>query len=393
MTATPTDLLLPDDARLLHIGPQKTGSTALQAAIQENREALAAHGVTAVGTDRAERAALWAALMHPGSAEQRYRDDFARWDTMVAEVANAPGRVVVSNESIGKAEADGARRMVDALGGDRLHVLAVARRLDRLLPSQWQQRVKMNATTLSYEHWLEVVLDDHPDDPAWQNIWVPHDLESLVARWTDAAAPERFTLLVADESDRRLLSRTVERMLGLPDDMLRPQETHRDNTSLGYGRLEVARMLNERLGDVTIDPALRSRVLRAVKRHEPWPDEPRVPGLPRWARERVAELSDARADLVRSLGVRVVGDPDNLRVPAAADDAVEHEGPVLVPAELAANAIAVAVEAAAERERALRRLRRRVRRSQEHGPEGAERLSGRQLAAELGGRLRRRLPL
>ena len=42
MTAAPSDLLLPDDARLLHIGPQKTGSTALQAAIQENREALAA---------------------------------------------------------------------------------------------------------------------------------------------------------------------------------------------------------------------------------------------------------------------------------------------------------------------------------------------------------------
>ena len=392
MTAAPSDLLLPDDARLLHIGPQKTGSTALQAAIEEIRESLRGHGVTAVGTDRAERAALWAELMHPGSTDKRYREDFARWDAMVAEVANAPGRVVISNESIGKAEDDGARRMVDALGGERLHVVAVARRLDRLLPSQWQQRVKMNATTLSYEQWLDVVLGDHPDDPAWQNIWVPHDLERLVGRWTAAAAPERFTLLVADESDRLLLSRTVEQMLGLSEGMLRPREAHKDNASMSYGRLEVARMLNERLRDLTIDPALRSRVLRAVKRHDPWPNEPRVPDLPAWARQRVAELSDTRADLVRALGVRVVGDPDDLRVPPSAD-ADEPDGPAMVPAALAANAIAVAVEAAAEREREVRRLRRRVRRTQASRPADAERLSGRDLAAELRGRLRRRLPL
>ncbi|MFP5335920.1 MAG: hypothetical protein ACLGIV_11485 [Actinomycetes bacterium] len=393
MTADPSDLLLQADARLLHIGPQKTGSTALQAAIQEKRGVLADHGVTAVGTDRAERAALWAALMHPGSPDQRYREDFARWDAMLAEVANAPGRVVVSNESIGKAERDGARRMVDALGGDRLHVLAVARRLDRLLPSQWQQRVKMNATTLSYERWLELVLGDHPDDPAWQNIWVPHDLQALVARWTEAAAPERFTLLVADESDRQLLSRTVEQMLGLPDGMLAPQETHRLNESLSYGRLEVARMLNERLAEVTIDPALRSRVLRTVKRYAPWPGEQRVPELPGWARERVAELSDARAGLVRSLGVRVVGDPDHLRVPPRVGDPAEEVGPALVPAELAAQAIAVAVEAAADRERQVRRLRRKVRRSAAAGDDEADRLGGRELSRQLGARLRRRLPL
>ncbi len=391
MTADPSDLLLPEHARLLHIGPQKTGSTALQAASHENRDVLAQHGVTAIGTDRAERAALWAELMHPGSTEARYREDFARWDAMVAEVADATGRVVFSNESIGKAEDEGARRMADALGGERLHVLAVARRLDRLLPSQWQQRVKMNATTLSYEQWLGVVLGDHPDDPAWQNIWVPHDLERLVERWTAAAAPERFTLLVADESDRLLLSRTVEQMLGLPEGMLRPQEAHKDNTSMGYGRLEVARMLNERLGDVTIDPALRSRVLRAVKRHEPWPNEPRVPDLPAWARERVSEMSDRRADLVRSMGVRVVGDPANLRVPPA-EGGDEPDGRAMVPAELAANAIAVAVEAAADREREVRRLRRRVRRTQASGSGSADRLSGRELVGELRGRLRRRLP-
>jgi len=374
MSTEPEDLLLPEDARLVHIGPQKTGSTALQAAIHEHRAAMREHGVTAVGTEPEERRALWAALMHHDSPEPRYGGDLARWTALTDEVAQARGRVVLSNESLGKADDDGARRMVGALGGDRAHVLAVARRLDRLLPSQWQQRVRMHATSLSYDEWLEVVLGDHPDDPLWRNIWVPHDLEGLVARWTEAADPARFTLLVADESDRRLLSHTVERMLGLPDGTLRPEETHRHNASLSYGRLEVARLLARQLEGSDVDEALRKRVARAMKRHEPFPAEQRMPELPSWARERVAELSDARAELVRALGVAVVGDPDHLRLPPAASDASDAS-PAVVPAELAAFTVATALELAAERERALRaehdrvvrRLRRRVRRLRDSG--------------------------
>lgn len=321
------DLLLDDGARLVHIGPQKTGSTALQAALRARRKQMRTHGVRAVGLARRERLALWAALMHHGSQEPRYRDDFELWARVVDELTTAPGRAVLSHESLGKAEDADAQRMVGQLGGPRVHVLAVARRLDRLLPSQWQQRVKTNAITHSYEEWLRIVLGDDQHDPVWRNLWVPHDLGPLVARWSSAAGPERFTLLIADEADRLRLPRTVERMLGLPPGLLRPEEGHKTNASLSLDRLELLREINRLQASETgaPDSAWAGTARKAVKNVAPVPGERRAPSLPRWARTRVVELSEARADAVRRLGVRVLGDPDLLRVrPEELDEADDH---------------------------------------------------------------------
>ena len=342
MLAPDDDVLLPDRARLLHIGPQKTGSTALQAAISSRRQSLLDADVTALCVDRKDRLALFTALMHHDSDDARYRDDFARWARLVDLAAAASGRVLLSHESLGKADSPGARRMVQTFGDDQVHVLAVARRLDRLLPSQWQQRVKAGATTLSYGQWLEVVLGDHPDDDVWRNVWVPHDIAALVERWSDAAAPERFTLLVADESDRRLLSRVVEQMLGLSDGLLAPDESHKSNASLSFDRLELLRAFNDRVtgggeGQAASDKRWLREARRAIKLVEPVPGERPVPPLPAWARDRVRELSDARVELVRSLPVRVVGDPEDLRSPGL--KVHETEAPVapdLVSSELAA---------------------------------------------------------
>src|SRR5207247_5288675 len=49
----PDDLTLAAGARLLHIGPHKTGTTAIQGAFHLARGQLAAHGVVDAGADRA----------------------------------------------------------------------------------------------------------------------------------------------------------------------------------------------------------------------------------------------------------------------------------------------------------------------------------------------------
>jgi len=293
--------------------------------------------------------------MHHDSTDPRHRDDFATWAEVLGQLESAPGRAVLSHESLGKAEDADARRMVDTLGGPRVHVLAVARRLDRLLPSQWQQRVKTNATTLSYEDWLRTVLGDDRDDPVWRNLWVPHDLRPMVERWSAAAAPERFTLLVADESDRLLLSRTVERMLGLPRGLLRPEETHKTNSSLSFDRLEIIRHLNlpelSRGAPSESTAGWLTTVRRAVKGVGPVPGERRVPPLPPWARDRVVELSEARADLVERLDVRVLGDADDLRVRRKDLDEPADDLASTVPVALAAEILEKAVRSALEAER------------------------------------------
>ena len=44
-------------------------------------------------------------------------------------------------------------RVVEQLGGDRVHVLVTLRPLARIMPSQWQQYVQ-NGLRMDYEDWL-----------------------------------------------------------------------------------------------------------------------------------------------------------------------------------------------------------------------------------------------
>src|SRR5690606_17807836 len=141
-------------------------------------------------------------------------------------------RVCISNEDFGRAEPDQIRRIVHDLGGPAVHVVAVARRLDQFLPSQWQERVKAGDAR-AYEDWLRVVVDrlDEPADwdqraPGFEwdrtNVLYAHDPLALARRWVDEVGSDRFTLVVSDSRDRRLIPDTFEQLLGLPVGTLVP---------------------------------------------------------------------------------------------------------------------------------------------------------------------------
>ncbi|HET7389075.1 MAG TPA: hypothetical protein VFJ19_20695 [Nocardioidaceae bacterium] len=400
------DLLLPEGSRLLHIGATKTGSTSLQLSMYDAREEMLEHGVRLVGGDLAGRAAVKAALRGELDDDAPARQ-LRRWEEVVEEISTAVDpRVCLSNGSLCEIEQDRARAMVEALGGDRAHVVAVCRGLDRLLPSQWQESVRDGTVALPYEAWLETVLGDHPDDPSWQHFWTPHDIERLVDRWVAVTARDRFTLVVADDGDRLALSHCFEQMLGLPEGMLAPQESQRRNESASAERVEAVRLLNERLVDrpwpEDIKADLRSRVAKRIRSAAPaWPGESRIPPMPGWAADRVRELSERREKTVRSLGVQVIGDPAHLR-PSPTEDMESvtsaPDTPYTVSTELAAEMVVTAIGGAVQllkeqRKRDRRqvgRLRRQARGSQP--PRTALAAFGaRDLARELGHRIARRL--
>ncbi len=344
------DLLLPPGSRLLHIGPHKTGTTAIQVSLQKSRRRLAEHGVRYVGINRARRAA-WAIGVR-GAPGVLARQPEKRWHDLVADLHDDPSpRACISNEDFGRAEPPQVRRIADELGGREPHVVTVVRRLDKLLPSLWQQRVKVGSP-LDYDAWLRIVLD-RPGEPAtWDdptssqhtertNVWYAHDVGALVRRWADVVGPERITLIVTDDSDRELLPRTFERMLGLPTDLLAlyPDESNR---SLPWGEVEFIRAINEAL------------IARGIPQHErrrlvarglvpdlmarPAADRSRSsPPLPAWAAPVVQELNDARVDAIGTLGVRIVGDPDSLRVSGI--PAGDASAPPALPGATAAHAI------------------------------------------------------
>jgi hypothetical protein len=300
-----------------------------------------------------------------------------------------------------------ANRAVRDLGADRVHVVAVARRLDKLLPSQWQERIKTCLETKSYDDWLRSVLDEDRPDRSARAFWASHDLGRMIERWTEAVDPRRFHLIVTDDSDRGLLPRTFEQMLGLPEDMLGAEVT--GNTSLSLEQVELLRRLNVVFVENGWSGAdhhfiVEQGVMGALKQVPRSPTDTRIPPLPEWAVARVAELSEQRAAAVEASGVDVIGDPGVLRIEPSAAGAGRPPGTALV---VTVEAAAVAVEGAlrqsmrrqAQLDKAhrqqLTRLRRRAARAQGRREDPATRsldeVSGRELLRAAYGRAVRRL--
>lgn len=365
---------LPPGTHLIHIGPQKTGSTAIQSALHRERARLRELGWVHPGRSGRPVYATAAGLgtvPPPGGREP----DLAEWHAYRDEVrAAAPRSVVISHEAFGRSDEAQAARVIEELGGERPHVVAVARRLDQLLPSQWQQRVK-GGEPRTFEEWLRVVLDDRPDDWAWRNVWLGHDTVALLRRWGDVVGLDHVTLLVPG-SDHAMLPRAFEQLMGVPEGLLEPTPT-RTNRSLSRPETELVRRLNvafhrERWGKPHRHALLTRGLVRTLVLSpeldgiDGADDRERLPG---WALDRVRELSERRLAELPGLGVRIVGDLDALRVP---DDrpGPDPEPVSHVPIEVAAATLGALTAAAVRAQRVqrrghrreLRRLRRTVRR-------------------------------
>lgn len=359
MATTPLTGRLPEGAVLLHVGPYKTGSTAIQAALHNAREEMHTHGVRYAGTGTRAMRAGWAVI---GSTPRgRPEATIDEWEELVEEVRGAPDELVcVSTEDFGRVGPELARRIVADLGAERVHVVTVVRRLDRLLPSQWQQRAQ-SFRTESYEEFLRAVLGEKPrQHPTGKAFWQSHDVKRLLKVWSDEVGPQHVVAIVADESDRAVLPRTFEQLLGVPDGLL--QQAPPANPSLSYNGVEMLRRLNlaaQEKGwpDEVYYPVMRSMVdqMKSAGRGD---GDRSVPGLPAWAEERVRELSDLRAGALVASGVRVLGDPDTLREVVAGGEAAEEVETISVESAVHGLAGAVAAHERLQSKAGRRKLRR-----------------------------------
>ena len=380
--------LLPDRAVLVHIGPYKTGTTAIQSSLHEHRPALVEAGVTYPGRYHRQMRPSWALLGRSRVGEADYSE--REWDAMVDEVRAAEGRVVISSEDFSSARPKHVRKLVEDLGADRVHVLIVARRLDKLLPSAWQERVKSVNETRTYDAWLREVLGEDREGDAARVFWHNHGLQALVERWGAALPRDRIIVVVNDESDRRLQPATFERLLGLPEGQLTPGR--HTNTSLSMERIELCRQVNVAaqargwIGSRKLNAPRRAMLagLRAAPIQE---FETLIPALPAWTGPRLVELSDERARSVTESGVRVVGDPDLLRYTPDPDAPDLGEPPSVLPTEAAARALEHAFAGMLKREEA--RARRRA--AAPPPPDPLTRLSSRAMLREVARRQAARL--
>jgi hypothetical protein len=310
-------LLLQDNAVLLHIGTFKTGTTAIQGALFLARSQLAEHGVLHAGEED-ERQPMAAVLALRGRRPLvgNPMPLIEQWEGLVAQVAAASDmRVIVSSEHLADADVETARRAVRELGGPRVHVVVTLRPLAKILPSQWQQYVR-NQATFTYDRWLDGILRKPPYNKPTPTFWQRHSHDVLVERWASIVGPENVTVIVPDESDREFLLRTFEELVGLPSGLLE-QDKEAENRSLTLGEIELVRQLNfdfkrRRWSDAQYKQLVRHGFATYLQTTRiPRPDEPRIT-TPQWALDRAAEIGAATAEKLPTLGVRIIGDISTL---------------------------------------------------------------------------------
>jgi hypothetical protein len=311
-------LLVPEGTRLVHIGPHKTGTTALQGALYAGRDALVAQGVRHPGRSRNPAHAVrdatgqeWPVADAPGPLTYRWRD-------LVRDVRRArEPRVVLSSEFFAWADPAAIRR---------------------ILPSHWQQNVQGGAAA-PYARWLAAVLEPRPGK-AEPSFWHLHRHDRLIARWAEVVGPEHVTAIALDEGDRGFVLRAFEQLLGVRGGTL-TAVPDLSNRSLTLPEVEAVRAFNVVARAERLDRALQTKVMRLgaaqiLKQRQPHPDEPRIE-TPQWALDRATAIGREMVANIGASGVRIVGDLDGLAAPQRSRLGGDRQPDPCIPAEVAAS--------------------------------------------------------
>ncbi|MFE4969106.1 hypothetical protein [Streptomyces sp. NPDC056660] len=344
---------LPAGTRLLHIGPHKTGTTAIQGALFAAKDKLPEHGVEFPATSRHPMEAALAACARPAMMGDTVPTE-KHWTRLLKQVEATGSRTsVISSEFFADAPDDETvARIVEQLGGDRVHILVTLRPIARIMPSQWQQYVQ-NGLRMGYEEWLDHMLRKAPYEKPNPSFWRRHRHDRLVERWIRAVGADRITVVVADDRDRDSLMRTFEALLGLPENLLRPVPDAA-NRSLTLAETEMLRKLNvEFRGNGLPDELYSTLVRNGAVMHmkntcSPAAEDVKI-STPDWAVEAAGRIGAEMVERIGAMGVRVIGDASLLS--AMPKQRERATGPAATEAriapEVAAQALYGALAAAA----------------------------------------------
>jgi hypothetical protein len=305
----------------IHIGAPKTGTTYVQDRLYANRTTLADHGVSyPVGLHRDHFGAAldlterkWGTL---GEAME------GRWDSLAAKVRRTGKQVIVSHELLASATSEQVRRAMRDAGDAEVHVVYSQRDLARQIPAQYQESVKHRSTVL-FADFLDRCKTESRRNPSW-HFWRAHSLPDVLNRWTQGLPPERVHLVTVPREHRPedSLWHRYCRALAI-DPAWAPEESTRQNPSLGIDETILLRRLNRRLRKAGLEQQEYDAIVRGllVQRNLAKKGDSRRITVPPTVHDWLDEVTGEWVDWVRASGIDVIGDLDDLRTPRPDPDA------------------------------------------------------------------------
>ncbi|HET7736178.1 MAG TPA: hypothetical protein VFK52_09410 [Nocardioidaceae bacterium] len=328
----------------LHIGAMKTGTTYLQKVMLRNREALADAGVLfPVGPGGWRLQVDGVRYLTGANAGETTRLHERAWENLRWQLLDHPATSVVSMEFLSFADVATAGEFVSRLDGAEVHVVLGLRDTSRIVPALWQE----SARNHGIQPWHRFLADltAEPVDRstrAWKRFLRGQDVPRMLEAWLAHVPAERLTVVTVPPrgSAPDLLWRRFAGVVGLDPAVASDLPTPA-NESLGHASAELARRVNQAIGDDrsrSVHRASTAVLAKTVLVRRNQDEEP-VRGDAS-LREFGARWNRVVRDAVVEAGVHVAGDLDDLPV-------VPGDGPAEVSRPtrqelLAAAAFAVA---------------------------------------------------
>jgi hypothetical protein len=316
----------------LHVGPVKTGSTYLQDLLWRNRVDLARQGYQHPGEHDNQ---MWLAtndVQDQAFIHFEMPEAAGVWSKVCERVLGFDGPSVISHEVLGMSTEDHVARIVNSLQPARLHVVVMARSLASMLPSLWQEKIKMVDPDISWPDFLA----------AEQKTGSPvTDASSIVHRWLAHIPPAQIHVVTVPPRGANpevLLDRFAD-ALGIDRSRW---DTHGGsaNQSLDWVQVELLRRLNQTTASA-LDRRAQRRLLHGALLPRLRPADPRRRmRLPESQRGWIEDETTRRIDAIHRSRATLHGDLAELECP---DDTWEDTPPHVSDEDLLDEALQLLV--------------------------------------------------
>jgi len=303
---------------VLHPGFHKSGTTALQEALSEQRSYLKESGVLypSIGTKTHHRAA-WSLNGTVWGWKKRGGESVSPkvWENLAKRVSAASEpTVIISSEFFSELDGEKIRKASQDLKSREVEILFTLRPLVKLLPSSYQQYLKYGLK-IKYEDWLYEIFENRDKTKVSPTFWKRHEHSKVIARWVDTFGTSNVTVIIVDEAKPEFLFTEVNKYLGLPDGSLAASKIG-SNRSLNMEEISLLLEINNQFPkDRSWDEYevfIRNGYIRQLTDYVPPAKDKDRLLTPEWVIERANELGRGTIRDLKNYGIKVIGNLDSL---------------------------------------------------------------------------------
>lgn len=308
---------------LIHIGGPKTGTTAIQTALAENRHALSKRGFLYPGTKKNQQASLYP-LKRITGFQNFISGDRLGWEQLVGEVNHWKGVVLLSSEVLISVPTDVIHEIVDTIETSQIEILITGRSLHEMVVSQWQEAIKAGDTISLREYANEIARGPKNATDSSLIFWLVADYVTPIQRWSQRLGIENIILQCVDVAQPDATLRNFEQITEIPSGLLGASAQNPVNQSLTYAEAEIIRSCNQiLLQDSASDhhySTLKPQFRRKIMSQLPHEDGAKIE-LPTSYYESIATFVNTEVQRIVNSGARIRGDISLLtRIPQTFSD-------------------------------------------------------------------------